>query len=66
VLFATSLLASAPQLAASLGAVSADPCAKLDCSAKEYNTWWTGALMSGEQSGLTGHSVSVSMGLSPL
>lgn len=66
VLFATSLLASAPQLAASLGAVSADPCAKLDCSAKEYNAWWTGALMNGEQSGLTGHAVSVSMALAPL
>ena len=66
VLFATSLLASAPQLSASLGGTSADPCSKLDCSAKEYNAWWTGALMSGEQSGLTGHSVAVSMGLAPL
>lgn len=65
-LFATSLLASAPQLSVSLSSASGDPSAKLDCTAKEYNAWWTGALMSGAQTNLSGHAVSMSLGLAPL
>lgn len=65
-LFATSLLASAPQLSVSLSSTSGDPSAKLDCTAKEYNAWWTGALMSGAQTNLTGHAVSMSLAMAPL
>jgi len=64
-LYATSLLASAPQLSVSLSS-SSDPSAKLDCTAKEYNAWWTGALMSGAQTNLSGHAVSMSLAMAPL
>jgi len=66
-LFATSLLAAAPQLSTSLAAVNNDPSAKLDCTAKEYYAWWTSALMRGDNAeGLTGHAVAISLGLAPL
>lgn len=67
-LYATSLLASAPQLAAApLRGASADPSSKMDCSASEYNAWWTGALMQGDkQANLNGHAVAISVGLAPV
>lgn len=67
-LYSTSLLASAPQLAsAPLAGGSSDPSAKLGCCAKEYNAWWTGALMQGDkQANLNGHAVAIAVGLSPV
>jgi len=67
-LYSTSLLASAPQLAsAPLAGGASDPAAKLGCCAKEYNAWWTGALMQGDkQANLNGHAVAIAVGLSPV
>lgn len=67
-LFATSLLASAPQLgAAPLTGPSTDPSSKINCGAKEYNAWWTSALMQGDkQANLNGHAVAISVGLAPV
>jgi hypothetical protein len=67
-LYSTSLLASAPQLAsAPLAGATADPSAKLGCCAKEYNAWWTSALMQGDkQANLNGHAVAIALGLSPV
>ena len=67
-LYSTSLLASAPQLAsAPLAGATSDPSAKLGCCAKEYNAWWTSALMQGDrQANLNGHAVAIAVGLSPV
>ena len=66
-LYATSLLAAAPQLSSSLGGSSIEPLAKPDCTTKEYYSWWTGALSQADSSAhLTGHSVSMTLGLAPL
>ena len=65
-LMATSLLAAAPQLSSQLGTAANDPSAQLECSAKEYNAWWTTALASGDSSvNLSGHSVAASLALAP-
>jgi hypothetical protein len=66
-ILATSLLAASPKLDASFASNTSDPTSKLECSAKEYNSWWTGALSSGDsQCSLNGHSVAISAGLAPL
>ena len=66
-LYATSLLAAAPQLSSSLGGSSIEPLAKPDCTTKEYYAWWTGALSQADSSShLTGHSVSMTLGMAPL
>ena len=66
-LYATSLLAAAPQLSSSLGGSSLEPLAKPDCTSQEYYSWWTGALSQGDSSAhLSGHSVSMTLGLAPL
>jgi hypothetical protein len=66
-LFATSLLAAAPQLSRSIGASNCDKIRELECSAKDYNTWWTGVISSSDaQVNLNGHSLAVSESLAPL
>ena len=64
-LFATSLLAAAPQLTTVIGAQSSDPASKLECSAQEYHDWWTTS-MANPRSNLNGHSVAVSAEMAPL
>ena len=64
-LFATSLLASSPQLDTTLRASAAEPASKLRCSAEEYHAWWTAALSS-QNTNLNGHSVAVSAAMAPL
>jgi len=63
--FATSLLAAAPQLTTTIGSSNDDPASKLQCSAKEYHAWWSTAL-GDPRSSLNGHSVAVSASLAPL
>lgn len=64
-LYATSLLAGAPQLTSAIGSSNNDPAAKLQCSAKEYHAWWTGALRE-QSANLSGHSVALTAAMAPL
>lgn len=64
VLCATSMLASAPKLGVNFSTRSKDPCASLECRAKEYNEWWTHSLLTGDPAdSLNGHSVAIDVAL---
>jgi hypothetical protein len=65
-LTSTSLLASSPQLAsASISSDANNPCAKLDCSARDHHNYWINALQSTTPK-LGGHAVAIALDTLPV